>query len=1110
MKKKLVSYFSLWKKCKILLIMKLSTILMVIFTLNLSATTGFSQFSFSVEGKKIREVFQIIENESNYRFFYNDDFESVDKVVNLNVENQNVNQVLDRLFESSDFTYKVFENNLIVVSLKENSQQGIVKGIVNDASTGKPMPGVNVAVKGSTIGTITDANGKYSIEVNDPKAVLTFSFIGYASTNIPVEGKSILDIKLTPQINPLSEVVVIGYGTVKKSDLTGSIGSVSSGDLEAFPTLGATSAIQGRTSGVAVTSTNGAPGTMPRIRIRGGTSINAGSDPLYVVDGFAGASEPDPDDIQSVEILKDASATAIYGSRGANGVVLITTKSGESGKTKIEFNTSYSIEKVSKKLDMLDATQFAQYINQLNINDGIATVPYPNPAQYGTGTNWQDLIFRTGGLQKYTLTASGGKDNLKFFTSLNYYGDMGTILNSNYERISDLTNLDVKISDHARFGTKVFFNRTTNNSIVTQEGSSGTGGAGVIFSALKMEPTLGVYDANGNFTISQIGDPIDNPVAIATQQQSNSVTDLFQDNSFFELDLLKGLVFHATFGVNILNARLGQFMPSTLLGGLADGGDASIATNKNTILSNEDYLNYKISINESNNLDLMAGYSYQSSRGEYWNAENQNFISNSFSYWNLGGGSNYVDPSSGLSQWVLASFYGRMNYSFKDKYLLTFTGRYDGSSRFGADNKWAFFPSGAFAWNIKKESFMDDVSVLSQLKLRTSYGVTGNTDIGTYQSLAQFTPSTHTYVSGQPVNGVVPYSVANSNLSWESTAQTDIGLDIGFFNQRLLFNADYYYKKTTNLLYNVPLPEYSGYSTSLQNIGSLQNKGWEFAVSTENTTGALKWSTDFNISFNQNKILSLSGGDLQYSSVPGQLIAGNSQILRVGEPVGAFFGWVFDGVYQVGDNFSAEPGKVPGNIKYKDINGRDDKGNLTGKPDGIVNDDDRTIIGNPNPKFTFGFNNTFKYKGFDLNIFFTGSYGNDIMNYTRMAISWNCGYSNSFIDELNAWTPTHTNTDVPMVSRSNPPEVSSRWVEDGSYIRLKNLSLGYNFSDIIVQKLKITKLRVYISAQNLLTITKYSGYDPEVSYQDSNHNYGLDYGSYPSSKLYTLGVDITF
>jgi len=1071
-----------------------------------------TRFSLKFEKTKLVNILNEIENQSEYYFLYNENYVDVTRVVDVQVKDQKIEQVLDQLFRSTAIVYKIYDRQIILTQSGAENQklnrqaERTIRGKVVDAS-GEPLPGVTVVVKGSTVGTITDVDGNYMLSKVPDNGILIFTFVGMRKQEIPVSGKQTLNVALEEETIGLEEVVAVGYGTMKKSDLTGSVTSVSSDELAAYPSLGATQAMQGRAAGVMVTSKNGEPGSEARIRIRGGTSINASSEPLYVVDGFAGGSVPPPEDIQSIEVLKDASATAIYGSRGANGVVLVTTKSGKKGKTKIEFNSSYSIQKTGEKLDLLNGTEFAEYMNELYQNDGSSDIPYQNPEQYGNGTNWQDEIFRTGALQNYQLSASGGSENLNFYTSVNYYDNKGTIINSDYERISALTNLDVKVSDYVKFGTKMFYVRTTQDGVRTQESSGGATGTGVIMAALKFEPTQGIYDEDGNYTISGVGDPHDNPVAIANERENNTVADRFQGNGFVEINFLKDFIFRSTFGAQIYNSRNGQYVPTTLVDGRNTGGSGSITSQKNTTLLNENYLTYNKSINESNKVSVMAGYSYQSYRGESWNTANRNFITNSFSFWNLGGGSDYQNSSSSLTKWVLASFYGRLNYSYRNKYLVTFTGRYDGSSRFGENNKWAFFPSGAFAWNVMEEPFLEDLSWLSHLKLRVSYGKTGNTEIGSYQSLAKFSPAL-TISNGNAVNAVIPSSVANDNLSWESTGQTDIGLDLGFLKERLIFNADYYNKKTEDLLYSVPLPEYSGYTTSLQNIGSVRNRGWEFSVSTVNLNRELKWNTNVNISFNRNKILKLAGGDVLYSTVPGHMISTDSQILREGEVVGAFYGWIFDGVYQQGDDFSAESGKQPGDVKYRDITGRDSEGNLDGIPDGTVDNDDRLIIGNPNPDFIFGFNNDFKYKNFDLNIFFQGSVGNDMMNYTRMELDWMAGKSNATKDALNRWTPTNTDTNVPRASGSNKPEVSSRWVEDGSYVRLKNLALGYNLPQRVLQRMKLSKLRIYVSAQNIWTITDYSGYDPEVSFRDSNTNVGLDYGSYPSVKSWTIGINV--
>lgn len=983
-----------------------------------------------------------------------------------------------------------------------------VSGTITD-SHGEPLIGVSISVKGTTEGVITDVLGNYSLQVT-PGKTLIISYIGYISQEIVVRNQRTINVKMEEDSQVIDEVVVIGYGTMKKSDLTGSVASVSSEKIGAFPTLGATEAMQGRIAGVMVTSLNGEPGSAAKIRVRGGTSINASSDPLYVIDGFAGGTAPPSEDIQSIEVLKDASATAIYGARGANGVILITTKRGNTGKPAIELNASYSIQEIGEKYNLLNGSQFATYVNEVYANDQSSYVPFPNPESYGKGTDWQDEIFRTGGLQSYQVSASGGTDALKYYTSLGYYSNKGTVINSQYERISGLNNLEIKANKHLRLGTKLYYVRTERDGVRTQETSSGAAGAGVISAAVRFEPTQGIYDENGNYTLSQVGDPHDNPVAVAKERKSNTVGDRFSGNAFAELTFLNDFKFYTTMGVEIYNERVGSYVPRTLVEGASSSGSASIASKKNTMLLNENYLTWSKQFEKAHSVTAMGGYSYQSYRGESWTAQNRNFVSDAFEYWNLAGGTNFQAGSSSLTRWKLASFYGRLNYAFRNRYIATFTGRYDGSSRLGSNDKWAFFPSGALAWNIKEEAFMEDASAISHLKVRGSYGSTGNTEIDAYSSLAKFSTSL-AVINGSVVNAVRPTSVANSNLKWEHTTQMDIGIDVGLLNGRINLTADYYNKKTEDLLYQVPLPEYTGYSNMYRNIGSIRNRGFEFSVSTVNFRGKFNWNTDFNISFNRNKILHLEGGDVIYSSIPGHLISSSSsQILREGLPVGSFFGWIYDGVYQENDDFSAEPKKKPGDVKYRDVTGRDANGNLTGIPNGVVDSDDRTIIGDPNPDFTFGFNNDFRYKDFDLNIFIQGSVGNDIVNYTRMELDAMMGKANATTDALNRWTPTNTNTNVPRASASHSYQMSTRWVEDGTYIRLKNIALGYSLPGKLLKSISLSKCRFYFSAQNILTITDYSGYDPEVGFNNSNRNIGLDYGTYPNVKSYTFGVQIGF
>lgn len=1089
---------------KLLRVMKLTVFLMLVLVFDISASV-FSQnskISVKIENGSLSEIFARIEEQTDYRFFYqNEQIKNLEKK-SISVENENIVNLIGNLLENTGLTFKQVDRNIIIYPTTDKSgknfeQQTInVTGKVTDSS-GSPLPGVTVVVKGTTQGIITDGSGEYYLTNVPSEATIIFSFVGMKTQEVLIDGKNRINIILQDETIGLEEVVAIGYGTMKKSDLTGSVTSVSSDDLAAFPAQGINQAIQGRATGVQITSKNGEPGAGTRIRIRGGTSLNASSDPLYVVDGFAGGAVPPPEDINSIEILKDASATAIYGSRGANGVILITTKSGKSGETVIEFNSTYSFDHVANKLDLLNASEFATYLNEVYANSGSSIVPYSNPSALGKGTDWQDVIFRNGNLQNYQLSASGGKDSFKFYTSVNYFGQEGIVINSDYKRYSGLSNLDYQAGKNLKMGTRMFFQRSIQNGIKSQEGSGGTNNTGVIAGALIMEPTTGIYKEDGTYTLSTVGDPNDNPYAVATEYTNESVNDLFQGNIYMDLKIIEGLVFKSTFGVKVDNNRNGTYSPTTLNAGRNVGGQAAISAIKRTSVLNENYLSYNKTFNEIHKLNFMAGYSYQYYTNESWSAANNKFITDTYLYWNLDGGADYQKPYSQLTEWKMASFYGRANYNLADKYLLTFTGRYDGSSRFGANNKWAFFPSGAFAWNVKQEPFMQDIDMLSHLKLRASYGATGNTDIGIYQSLANFA-STSAVINEQTVNAVIPSTVANSDLSWESTKQTDIGLDIGFADERISLTADYYYMRTDDLLYAVPLPEYSGYGTSLRNIGSIENKGLEFGLNTVNSKGRLNWTSDFNISFNRNKVLSLPGGELKYSRRPGHLIGDDTHILTEGSPAGSFYGYIYDGVDDKGAPV------------YRDIASRDTDNNLVMEPNGVVNGDDRTIIGNPHPDFIFGFNNSLKYKNFDLNIFFQGVVGNDMLNFTRMELEWVNGKGNQMASVLNRWSPTNTNTDIPKASGSYSSISSSRWIEDGTYIRLKNLSLGYNVPEKVLKNVGVEKLRIYVSGQNLWTQTKYTGYNPDVSYSDGNTSLGLDYGSYPNTKSFTIGLNLSF
>lgn len=978
------------------------------------------------------------------------------------------------------------------------AQSRSVSGTITDATNGDPLIGVTVLEDGTTSGTVTDVDGSYSISVSGPEAILNFSYVGYLRRQEVVAGRTVIDLELAPDNVALDEVVVVGYGKVRKSDLTGSVAQVSSEELSALPVASATEALQGRAAGVQVQSSNGAPGATPIVRIRGGTSINASSDPLYVVDGFVGGILPPPQEIASVEILKDASATAIYGSRGANGVVLVTTQRGRTGQARVTLNASYSFQEEINRLDLLDADQYANLIQEID----------PAYQQGPANVDWQDEIFRGGSVGNYQLGVSGGSEQLDYFVSATAFDQQGVIINSDFQRYSLRSNLNFRLNDRIDLGVNLYGQKTSSKGVISQENSGGASNTGVVTGAYFFEPDYGLRDDNGNFTISRTGDPFNNPVATATERINENVGDATQANLIGNWRIFDGLTATVSGGAASTNYRGGNYLPTTLLA--ADqgrGGVGRINAGRNLNLLNENYLTYERPIGAEGNINVVAGYSYQKERFESFGAESQSFVTDAAGFYNLGGGANPQQPNSNLTETELVSWYGRLNYRLNERYLITFNARYDGSSTFSANNKYAFFPSAAVAWNLGREAFLENAEWLDSWKVRASYGSTGNRAIGAYQTLASFS-TIAAIQNGQLVNAIRPTSVANNDLTWETTNQLNIGTDIDLLEGRLSLSFDYYDMQTEDLLFRVPLPEYSGFSSQLRNLGSTSNKGIEGSVTLRNDFGEFSWDLNLNASANRNEVVSLPDGlDVLYSSAPGHLVGiGNTQVLREGQPVGSFLGFRYEGVYQEGDDFLPGSGfeQQAGGERFADVNG-----------DGMLNNLDLDIIGDPNPDFIWGFNNTLGYRGFDLNIFIQGSVGNDILSYTLLELGLLSGRTNTTVESLNRWTPTNTNTDVPAANGARSQKISSRYVYDGGYTRLKNLALGYTLPGNVLSALRISSLRVSLSAQNLITITDYPGVDPETAYRsggsvNSNRNIGIDYGSYPNVKSFTLGLNVGF
>lgn len=1014
-----------------------------------------------------------------------------------------------------------------LIGFSQSADDVTIEGIITSTATGETLPAVNVVIKGTTKGVVSDFDGHYTIDCPVGSTV-SFSFIGFEPYDMVIQKAGVFNITLESDAETMDELVVVGYGARRKEDVTGSVASVKSSELNAFPVLDAAQAIQGRAAGVDIQSNNGGePGAPISITIRGNTSINASSNPLIVVDGFVGANMPQAGDIESMQILKDASATAIYGSQGSNGVILITTKKGVAGQLNVDFNATYSVQTTANSLDLLNATDFATYQNQIRTNQG-------NTTAYEQGaydTDWQDLIYTTGSTQNYNLSLAGGSEKISVYASGTYFNQDGIVINSGYERATFLSNIDAQLSEKVKVGLNITGGKSEKKGVPTQsDGSVTVGGDDIISLAMRFAPDKGIYNEDGSYsTNDQIGDEVDNPYAIATERIDETEIETFRANTYLNYEIIKGLTFKTTLGLSTENEFRGVYMPRslTITAGGGTDGRAIITEDKDKSLLSETYLTYKRKVG-TGDLTLMGGYSYQQTTSKGFASEGTGTLTDAFSYYGLYTATSMLNVGSGdiyLEEKTIQSQFGRVNYDFADKYLITATVRQDGASNFAADEKTAIFPSGALGWKISNENFMQDAEAVSNLKLRLSYGVTGNPSIDPYQSLASL-ESLYASRNGSAVSAVTPYQAANSTLKWESSYQTNLGVDVGLFNGKVSLSLDYYNIDTKDLIMvDNSRPDYFGFSNSetLTNVGEINNEGFEIALNTRNvTTDNFRWTTDFVFSRNRNTVVSLIYGDDWFGNgAPSYFSHDRSYILRVGEEVGLFWGYDYAGVYQGGDlpegtalisaSLDEDGAGIAGEPLFYEV--ADEEGNV----DGTIDDGDRQIIGNPNPDFTWGLTNTFTYKNFDFNLFFQGSHGGEIFNMT--AVQLNNGDANTTYGYFNnAWTATNTNTNDPRVGNASFREISSRFVEDGSYVRLKNVSLGYNLPESLANKARVDKIRVAVSGQNLLTWTKYSGLDPEVNYfgaagdnnTASNTTRGFDFGNYPSVRSVSFSLNLTF
>jgi len=1032
---------------------------------------------------------------------------------------------------------------LLFLSLLTFGQNGPIpiSGKVSDEK-GELVVGANVAIKGTNQGVSTDANGKFKITVPNTNSVILISYVGYETKEIVIGNKTNFEVTLLSQNNMLEELVVIGYGTQKKSDLTGSVGSVKADQLLERPAASLNQALSGRMSGVQVNTNSGRPGGRTTIRVRGFSSINSSNNPLYVIDGvmlpqgnqnqFTSAIDYiNPNDIVSVEVLKDASSTAIYGARGANGVVLVTTKKGKANYSQITYNTDFSINTIGpNKPEVLNAKQYLatedlawanmQKYDPVGWNAG--KWAYLNPKLRRTDprvfdasgnplfdTDWFKESSQTKISQSHQLGFNGGNQKTQYSFSLGYRDDQGLIKTTYLKRYSGRFTIDDQIRKWLKVGGTLAYNNQTErlsdvNDAVSRQIVED-------FPFLPVKYADGTYANNRDYpfaegTFSSVHRLMGRQYILNTQTTTGSV--------FSNITLAKGLEMKTVLGANIMTQENNQSQTRTLA--IGQQGTASVSNQTQTFWSLENFLTYTKEFNNIHSITGLLGVSWQQTDFFNIGASVQGFATDYFGFNNLGAGSTLPSVGSGASRFAFNSYFGRVNYGLKNKYLLTLTGRADGSSRFGENDKFSFFPSGALAWKISEEDFLKNNAVISNLKLRTSYGLTGNSEIPSYSSLSLLSSNYAAVINDTRVSGTGISRLANPDLKWEKTAQTDIGLEIGLFGGRINLEADYYYRLTTDMLLDAPVPQTSGYGTIRRNVGSMENKGFEFAINSTNVNaGKFKWNSNFNISLNQNKVLSLATPS-DIFNVGGPNFTNPTNIIRIGEPVGSFWGLTRLGIWSTAEKEQAAKFTsyrngltiLPGDIKYKDVNG-----------DNAITDADRSIIGNGSPDFWGAFTNTFKYGNLDLTFELQYSYGNDVMMMNLHASEDRQALANSYSSVLNAWTPTNQNTMIAEIRDTRAgyvTNVDTWWIKDGSFLRGKNLLLGYNVANSLTKKLNLSRLRVYASAQNffLLVSDKIIG-DPEVTptnQGDGNSAFsqGMMWHNYPKPTTYMLGLQVTF
>ena len=1142
--------------------------------------------SMNFQNAKLETVFNAITNQTGLSVAYSAPMVDPNQKVSIEAKDENLSNVLERLFAGTNVKFEIGKEKVYLVERTSDQQPTTSKvkrisGVILDAH-GEPIIGASVAVKGTTNGTITDLDGRYVIENVPESAVLNVSYVGYQTMTLKASDPRLEKIVLKEDTEVLDEVVVVGYGVQRKRDVTTSIASVRASDLKGQPVSSMAEAMAGKMPGVQVTQGTGAPGAGLQIKVRGTGTITAGSSPLYVVDGVPLGKDQlnsfNMNDVESIEVLKDASSAAIYGSRGSNGVVLITTKKGKSGKPTVTYSGYYAWQSVSHKIDMLNAYEYAdlaydarnntyfdkmgavnrkravagqsplsfskQDSNALRLkNTGndynsivpVELLPYLNGEAGLTDTNWQDEIYRTAGMQNHTVAASGGSDKVKYYTSLDYLSQDGIIINSDFKRYSGRLNLDVT-EGIFKFGLNFNPSLTLENK-VKSDGTVYDGG--VVSSALHSSPIFPVYNSDGSFCFAQNSwsgntetvmedgkirrgnsqTQCWNPVALAMLNQDKVKRTRLFGNVYGEVAFLPSLKYRANFGFDLYNDSEETFKPSTIPLSNTKGNPESIpeATSATHHIYNWVF-EQTLSFNKNfggHSLSALGGWTMQYQRDESNYAFANGFITNTIPTLNAG---TVTRGNSHASEWSLLSALARVQYNYLGKYMVTGALRADGASRFGKNNRWGYFPSVSLGWRLSEENFMKSLEFIDDLKIRASYGLTGNFNISNYGAQGEL--DYYSYVLGgsspSPIKGAAPKSMPNPDLKWEKTKQVNIGMDATLFKNRLTLGLDLYNSNTYDLLLDVPVPMTTGYKTRLENIGKVNNKGIEFNISTNQHMGDVTWSAYFNISKNINKVKALGPGNADI--ITSGSVKNAYFITRVGEPIGSYYLPVVEGVYKnqaevdASLHYMDSPSNYglgetkPGDFKFKDVNN-----------DGVldISDTDRAIVGNYMPDFTYGFGANVSWKGIDLGVICQGVYGNEILNLSRRYFYNHEGNMNNYKGALDRWKSedepgSGMNVRANRVSKGQNGTTSTWHVEDGSYLRIKNITVGYNFPTDLIKKAYLQNARIYCSIQNPFTFTHYEGYNPEVSNRNSVMTSGEDYGVYPLARTVSLGVNLTF